>query len=133
MHHAFHPPSAGRLSRASTPRRCARRLCSAVAVLACLLWSAGAQAAVATPDGGYSPTRVLVKYATAGAAGPGAHAAGVSEEGSSTPLGAGTRVVNLARGEPVSSALARLRRRPDVAWAVPDYRAPSPGARRPNG
>ena len=79
-----------------------------MAVLACLLWSAGAQAAVATPDGGYSPTRVLVKYATAGAAGASAHAAGVSEEGSSTPLGAGTRVVNLARGESVSSALARI-------------------------
>src|SRR5437588_7780555 len=99
MRHPFDPPSGGQLSRASTPRRCAPRLCLAVAVLACLLWGAGAQAAVATPDGGYSPTRVLVKYATGDAAGPRARAARVSEEGSSTPLGAGTHVVKLARGE----------------------------------
>ena len=103
-----------------------------MAVLACLLWGAGAQAAAATPDGGYSPTRVLLKYATGDAAGPRAHAARVSEEGSSTPLGAGTHVVKLARGESVSSALARLRRRPDVVWAVPDYRARATGAVIPN-
>jgi serine protease len=43
-----------------------------------------------------------------------------------------TRVVRLAPGVAVASALARARRRPDVAWAVPDYIAHTSGRVVPN-
>ncbi len=43
-----------------------------------------------------------------------------------------TRLLRLARGVSVSSALRRLRGRHDVLWAVPDYRAHTTGAFIPN-
>ncbi len=43
-----------------------------------------------------------------------------------------TRVLRLAPGVSVAAALRRLRRRSDVAWAVPDYLAHVAGAISPN-
>jgi serine protease len=46
--------------------------------------------------------------------------------------GAHTRLLHLPRGVSLSAALARLRGRRDVLWAVPDYRAHATGVFIPN-
>jgi serine protease len=102
-----------------------------VGAIACLLCAVFAQTpAFAEPGGGYSPTQVLVKLTSR--SGPHARAAAASGAGASSALGPGTQVVRVARGEAVSAALARLRRRRDVVWAVPDYRARAAGMVIPN-
>jgi serine protease len=47
-------------------------------------------------------------------------------------VGVRTSVLRLAPGVNVGEALRRLRRRPGVAWAVPDYRAHTDGTFSPN-
>jgi serine protease len=84
----------------------ARRSLALVALALALLIPAGASAA--GPDT-YAPNEVLVKYATE-------H----------------TRLLRLAPGVSVTSALSRLRGRRDVLWAVPDYRAHASGEFIPN-
>src|SRR5437764_1070507 len=120
-----HPIFADRPIRAERARRRVlgpRRLLICMAsTIGCLLCGAFAAVAGAEQRGGYSPTRILVRFSSASA--PRAHAAVESGDETSNPLGPGTHVVPVARGEAVSAALARLRRRSDVVWAVPDYRA----------
>ena len=69
---------------------------------------------------GATPTRV--RAVTARAAG------GIDQ----VVLAPHTRLLRLRPGVSVGSALARLRRRRDVVWAVPDYRAHAAGSFIPN-
>src|ERR1041385_1438653 len=81
-----------------------------------------ANAPVAAADD-YAPNRILVKYLTATPArarAASAHAAGAEDPRVTAPH---TRLLRLAPGVSVGDALHRLRKQPDVAWAVPDYRA----------
>ncbi len=118
------------------PHRPARRarallaLCSAVAALA-----ATAPIAAAASPGPYAPDEVVVGYAPVRtrprhvtfALSATVHAAahtGGSASAEEQPMPAtSTRVIHLAPGESVASALHRLRAQRGVAWAVPDYRA----------
>jgi serine protease len=76
--------------------------------------------------GSYAPDQILVRYAPAASAD--ARAADVDSEAP----GAHTRLLRLAHGVSLSAALARLRGRRDVLWAVPDYRAHAAGVFIPN-
>jgi serine protease len=88
------------------------------------------------PASSYNPDEILVKYATAtpplaGAAST--HTAGaVGVGGYPIDLASHTRLLRLARGVSVTSALQSLRGRHDVLWAVPDYRAHTTGGFVPN-
>jgi serine protease len=82
----------------------------------------------------YAPDEILVKYATPSLARAAtAHAASVIGVGG-YPINRAshTRLLRLAPGVSVSSALHRLRGRRDVLWAVPDYRAHAAGRFIPN-
>jgi serine protease len=88
------------------------------------LAGACAQAAFAAAPAAYAPGEVVVGYAPAGAATAGAADAGAHSVSAWRPSSAvRTRVLHLAQGVSIASALCRLRRRAGVAWAVPDYRA----------
>lgn len=77
-----------------------------------------ARAETRRPAGGYVPGRVVVAYV---AARPGrAHAADLRSRGDRAEA-VNPDVVRLPRGESVPAAIGRLRRQPDVAYAVPDY------------
>ncbi len=87
-------------------------------------------AAVAASSAPYAPNEVIVGYDPAHAPG-GARAArftGSREQ----PPSARTRLLRLAPGVSVASALQRLRAQRGVAWAVPDYRAHVAGGLIPN-
>ncbi|MEA2301766.1 MAG: serine protease [Solirubrobacteraceae bacterium] len=89
-----------------------RPLLAALAgVVLCLLLPAPTLAA------SFRPNVVVVGYARASAPATARAAAIRTPAGPVTP----TRTVRLAPGVDVRSAAARLRRRPGVAWAVPDY------------
>ncbi len=120
-----------------THRHCARRVTILLAL--CAAWAllgAHATAAVAASPGPYpapyASNEIVVGYgpatATATAAGLSARVATAARE----PLSAHTRLLRLAPGVSVASALARLRRQRGVAWAVPDYRAHVAGGLIPN-
>ncbi len=82
--------------------------------------------------GSYAPDQILVRYAPARPA-LRARAASAHEAANETEApGARTRLLRLAHGVSVPAALARLRRRPGVLWAVPDYRAHTAGVFIPN-
>jgi serine protease len=120
-------PSAHHRTHAVTVARRMPRRAGICAVLALGVVLASAARSAASS---YTPDRILVRYAPAestslaraasthGTAGeteaPGAH---------TEAPGAHTRLLRLPSGVSVSAALARLRRRHDVLWAVPDYRA----------
>jgi serine protease len=74
-----------------------------------------------TASAAYVPGVLLVKYAYATP--PRARAAIARAAGASdpTPVASHTRLLHLPRGASVTAALARLRARKDVQWAVPDY------------
>jgi serine protease len=118
-----------RILRRARARRLLLAACACASIAAL---PAGANAAPA--PSAYVAHRILVKYvtatpplaraATARAAGAGAGRASVTAPH--------TRVLRLAPGVSVDAALRRLRRRPDVAWAVPDYRARAAGGLIPN-
>jgi serine protease len=112
----------------ATSRRRRRLLASLAAwcwALAAIAGSAGAASPSSTP---FAIDKVVVGYRAAGALA--AHGASASDlEGAAA---ARTRVLGLARGETVASALTRLRARHDVAWAVPDYVAHASGGLVPN-
>jgi serine protease len=82
--------------------------------------------------GEYAPGRILVKYAAATPVR--ARKASVREVAAHDPvaLAPDTRLLHLARGASVTTALARLRTQRDVVWAVPDYRAHAAGGLIPN-
>jgi serine protease len=110
------------LSMKPRPRRNQHRKLLAPAAC-CLLAGGLAPAAQAAGPVAYSGNEVVVKYATATP--PRARAATARAAGAmdSVAFAAHTRVLHLAPGVSVSSALRCLRRRRDVLWAVPDYRA----------
>ncbi len=129
----------------------ARRTCLLVGVCAALALGMFAAPALGSS---YAPSEILVKYAPAGHSiargatartadtehGGGANATGASaatgtlaDTGSETGApDAHTRLLRLPRGDSLSAALARLRRRRDVLWAVPDYTAHIAGTFVPN-
>ena len=84
----------------------------------------------------YAPNEILVKYATdtpPRASAVIARAAGaVGVGGDPINLASDTRLLHLAPGVSVTSALSRLRGRRDVLWAVPDYVARGAGGLIPN-
>src|SRR5271154_3109321 len=86
---------------------------------------------VAPAMGSYAPTQILVGYAPARPA-LRARAASAHEAADETEAPARTRLLRLPRGVSVPPAFARLRRRRDVLWAVPDYRAHAAGSFIPN-
>jgi serine protease len=89
-------------------------------------------ATAAAASGAYAPGLILVKYVTATP--PRARAAAARVAGAEDPVVTAphTRLLRLAPGASVDAALRRLRRRRDVAWAVPDYRAHAAGGLVPN-
>jgi serine protease len=114
-------PRAGRLPS----HRVARRLLLAAACCTALSASAASSARAASAE--YAPGLILVRYAGA----PRATTARIAARGSAANP-AHTTVLHLARGVGIDAALRRLRRRRDVVWAVPDYRAHATGGLIPN-
>ncbi|HEY7934758.1 MAG TPA: S8 family serine peptidase [Solirubrobacteraceae bacterium] len=104
----------------------ARRGLLAVLV-ACLLSTASAQARILSASGQYAPNEVVVQYSSG--VSTRARAAIASAAGASAPtvLAPHTRLLHLARGVSVSTAVDRLRHQRDVAWAVPNYLAHASG------
>ena len=86
--------------------------------------------ALAATGGGYAPDRIVVGYAST----PPARAARARASASAPEASPSVRqrVLRLARGESIVTALRRVRARRDVAWAVPDYRARASGGVIPN-
>jgi serine protease len=85
--------------------------------------SASAAVGAHAAPAGYTPGRILVKYAIATPAR--VRAAIASTAGARAPevTAPHTRVLSLAHGVSIATALRRLRAQRDVVWAVPDYRA----------
>ena len=77
---------------------------------------------------GYRPARLTARTARVLRAVSFGTAPGARATGAATV----TRVIHLRRGETVTSAIARLRGRPGVAYALPDYIAHEAGAFYPN-
>jgi serine protease len=104
-----------------------------------LLGSCAALAAIGVPTttalaavaGTYTPNEIVVGYAPTPAPARAA-AARVSHTAAPAPVAARTRLLRLARGVSVASALARLRAQRGVEWAVPDYVAHAAGGLIPN-
>jgi serine protease len=123
-------PPQNRRVRGPGRRRLIRFACCAALCAGAL--PAWAGPAIAGPPNAYAPDKVVVAYAahtsenarSAGTTGPGAV--------NRVPATASTRVMRLAPGVSVASALAHLRRDPNVAWAVPDYLAHAVGQVIPN-
>ena len=88
----------------------------------------GAASALAASPGGYAPEEIVVRYAAAA----GAVAARATAGSAPALLAAHTRLLRLARGQSLASALRRLRGQRGVQWAVPDYFAHASGALIPN-
>jgi serine protease len=112
------------ISAAARGRRLALACCATVVVLP--LPSAHADSS------SYAPDRILVKYATATTARARAASARATGAGAWSATAPHTRLLRLAPGVSIAAALRTLRRRPDVAWAVPDYRAHVAGGLIPN-
>ncbi|TMK40411.1 MAG: hypothetical protein E6G56_07970 [Actinobacteria bacterium] len=88
----------------------------------------GAGALSATGGTPYAPDRIVVAFSphSSRTAHTAALAGTAANRGPN--LGGQSRVVRLAPGLSVANALARLRRRPGVSYAVPDYLAHTAGA-----
>jgi serine protease len=121
----MNPPPSPLSAHAGSPAPRRRPRPAAVAIALCL--ALGASLALRAPEparaASYSGERIVVRFgsrdrAVAASAGTGAGTASTSER---------TTVVRVPRGESIRSALARLRRRKDVQWAVPDYVAHTSG------
>jgi serine protease len=106
----------------TTRHRSVRRAAFA-AVIACL--GAGALDAPAARSTPWAAHKVIVGYRSR-ARGRQPHATRAA------PAPIASRVVHLRRGETVGHALARLRRRPGIAYAEPDYVAHAAGSFYPN-
>ncbi|MBA3809270.1 MAG: S8 family serine peptidase [Solirubrobacterales bacterium] len=110
----------------SSPRPGTRARALAAGSLACILLALAATgSARAAEPGGYAANVIVVRYGAATAA---AHSA----RSSSARQSEHTSLVHLPSGEGIATALRRLRARPGVRWAVPDYRAHAAGALIPN-
>jgi serine protease len=78
----------------------------------------------------YAPNEILVKYPGTS---PRARVARARTAAAADPVAGGrTRLLHLAPGVSITSALDRLRHRKDVVWAVPDYIAHASGTFIPN-
>ncbi|MGP0103525.1 MAG: S8 family serine peptidase [Solirubrobacteraceae bacterium] len=107
-------------------------LCAAAALLGMRPPAAlGMPVAQASSPAPYASNEVVVGYAPAGAP-TGAAAARFAGAGEQASPSARTRLLRLAPGVSVASALRRLRAQRGVAWAVPDYRASIAGGLIPN-
>lgn len=121
------------LNRDAIPSRERSSSRSPILVAICLATCVAIPASAARAEASaYSPTQVLVKYATATPAGVRAAAARAAGGIDPVVLAPHTRLLRLRTGVSVSSALRRLRRRRDVVWAVADYRAHAAGQLIPN-
>jgi serine protease len=98
-------------------RRLVLACCASVALL-----PAGIARGAAQP---YAPDRILVKYTTVARPRARLARAGAAHQpaGASTASSSRIRLLHVAPGVNMTSTLRALRRRADVAWAVPDYRA----------
>ncbi len=114
-----------------TPRpRSARRISILLGSCAALVLGFAATGTALAASGGYSPDQIVVGYASRPLARAArARAAGTAQ---AEPTSVRQRVLRLARGESIASALQRVRRLGNVAWAVPDYRAHATGGLIPN-
>ena len=120
------PGSPGRSPAEPPPHR---RTCGLLArglglvfVSALMIALAGPAALASTA--GAAPQRIVIGYAPARVGT--AHAAGVPDSSSEAPA-EHTSVLDLAPGADLSATLRRVRQRPGVAWAVPDYVARAAG------
>jgi serine protease len=86
---------------------------------------ASAPASLSASPAPYTDNEVVVGYDSARAASGAivAHLASAAEQGQQASTSVHTRLLHLAPGVSVASALRRLRAQRGVAWAVPDYRA----------
>ncbi len=93
--------------------------------------SVGAGPALASAPTTYAPNEVVVGYLAPGTT---SRAVAASARGTTPPASSevDTRVLHVAPGMSVASALRRLRAQHDVAWAVPDYRAHVTGSLIPD-
>jgi serine protease len=110
----------------------ARTIAIAMILSATLALMGAAGARADQPEGGYAQGEVVVKYSAktnANAWAATARAAGAVDP---AVVAQHTRLLKLAKGVSVASALARLRKRRDVVWAVPDYVAHIAGGVIPN-
>jgi serine protease len=127
------PPDARvRSQRAASRRPRLVLLLTRVALPACVAAAAlPAALAHASQAQDYSTAQVVVKYASSGDR---AHAARAPllGQGASGEADPSSELVHLRPGESVPRALRRLRRKRDVLWAVPDYRAHVAGALIPD-
>jgi serine protease len=103
--------------------------CAALVAIGLSTFVSAAGAAIPGP---YAPNEIVVKYATATP--PQARAATARAAGAVDPVvvASHTRLLRLAPGVSVASALERLHGRRDVVWAVPDYIAHVSGTFIPN-
>jgi serine protease len=116
----MHKPPA-RPSVPATVRRCGMTLACCLALCGGALGT-GARPARAAEPGDYAPHEIVVGYAAGSR--PSAHA---TRRGGSPAPATTARVVRLAPGVSVTSALTRMRRSRKVQWAVPDYLAHASG------
>jgi serine protease len=100
--------------------RAARGACLLLACSGAVL--AGLPANAAAASRGPGDTTIVVRYAAAGRVAAAASAHGVEATGQVVARGH-TLVLHVPGGVSVASTLRRLRRQPDVIWAVRDYRA----------
>ncbi len=98
-----------------------------LAIACCAILGALPLASARAGSPAYAPNRILVKYATATPARARAAAARGAGAGATSVTAPHTRLLRLAPGVSLGTALHALRRRPDVTWAVPDYRAHAAG------
>jgi serine protease len=113
-----------------TLRCCTPRISIMLALLAAVAVLGAPTAAEAASDPGtYASNEIVVRYAPAPAVARAARVYGTPVHASIT---AQTRLVHLAPGVSVASALRRARAQHGVEWAVPDYRAHIAGGWIPN-
>ncbi len=125
------------LHRCSRPLAIVDRARGPLAIGALTLASCAAVATIGASTAGaagptHAPEQILVRYAPRTR--PQARATAARAVGASGPGAAstGTRLVRVPRGVSLTSALRRIRARPGVAWAVPDYVAHASGGWIPN-
>jgi serine protease len=108
-----------------------RRLLPALAACSSL-FALAASSAPAAAAAGYPPDQIIVRYTRTTPRPARAVAARVAGAGQVLATAPNTRLLRLAPGTSMAAALQRLRRRPGVLWAVPDFRARAAGGLIPN-
>jgi serine protease len=111
--------------------RTGRRLLRLIALVTCAV-AVLPTAAAAGERQDYSASQVVVKFAAAGADGARRVRAAAATNAGAAESDVAPKLVRVRGGETVAETLRRLRRRHDVLWAVPDYRAHVDGEMVPN-